>query len=81
MSTMILGRLGLKSSYASDKEAAIRAMATLIELDSGRYMPTFLNILIESIKGHDLCMLSETEIQIFHTPEGQIYHNSQYPHG
>ena len=75
MSNSVLGHLGLKSSYASDKEAAIRAMATLIELDSNRYMPTFFDILIESIKGHDLCRLSETEIQIFYTPEGQIYQN------
>lgn len=72
---MVLGHSGLKSNFELNREAAVRAMISLIEFDADRYIHSFLVTLVEFIGNKELYSFSESDILIFQTPEGQLYHN------
>jgi hypothetical protein len=78
ISDIVSGPMGLNSSLASQREAAIRAMMTLIRLNADYYIPIFLAVLLERIDRKELNTFSEADIKIFHTPEGQICFNGSF---
>ncbi|KAF5735270.1 translational activator GCN1 [Tripterygium wilfordii] len=69
---VILGPMGLMSSSLLEQQAAINTLSTLMSITPSDTYLEFEKHLKNLPDHHSHDMLSETDIQIFHTPEGML---------